>query len=263
MEKINYETFRDNTNIPYFKEVEYDECWLHFHRNMELLYILDGSVSGTIDHKPYTFIKDEIVSVPHYYPHNFYTPDYSKVIILVIPYNLANDFQAAFKNRCFDCKLDDKEFNRNVLEILRLLQKHYLLNSSLINKGLINSVVGLLLGRYPLRESKPNHSLSFVINVLEYIEKFYDREITLKHLANEFGYNKDYFSKQFNQCIGCNLTTYINRIRIDNVLNQLKSSYSRNIQDIVLNNGFDSAATFYRAFKNLYHTTPLEYIKKL
>lgn len=261
MEKINYETFRDNTDIPYFREVEYNECWLHFHRNMELLYIIEGSVSGTIDHCPYTFVKDEIVAIPHYFPHNFFTPDYSKVIILVIPYNLSNDFLMTFKKKRFDFRLQDKEFNLNILEVLKILQKHYSLNSALLMKGLINSVLGLLLHHYSLKDIKPNHNLNFVINVLEYIEKFYDQEITLERMASTFGYNKDYFSKLFNQSVGCSLTSYVNRIRVDNALNQLKSSYDRNIQEIILNNGFDSPATFYRVFKNIYHTSPLEFIK--
>ena len=48
MEKLNYEIFRDDINIPYLREVEYNECWLHFHRNMEMLYVVDGELEGNI-----------------------------------------------------------------------------------------------------------------------------------------------------------------------------------------------------------------------
>ena len=67
----------------------------------------------------------------------------------------------------------------------------------------------------------------------------------------------------FNNCVGSNLNTYINHIRIENALNIIRRSYDRNIADIALDCGFDSSATFYRVFKNLYNTTPLEYLKKL
>lgn len=261
MEKINYEIFRDGSNSPYFKEVENNECWLHFHRNMEMLYVVEGEMKGTISGKDYAFSADDIVFIPNYYSHTFSTPEYSKVIILVIPYDIANDFQDLFKNSQFAHKLGDKVFNRSVLDILKLMQKHYDKNSLLFNKGCINSLIGLLMGNYQMIPICPNHNLNLIIDVLEYIDKNYYKKLTLSHLAQTFGYNKDYFSKVFNKCVGINLNAYINRIRIENALNIIKKNYNRNIVEISMECGFDSAATFYRTFQNFYHKTPLEYLK--
>lgn len=58
-------------NIPYLREVEYNECWLHFHRNMEMIYVVDGELEGKIDDIEYIFLKDDIVFIPNYLKHIF------------------------------------------------------------------------------------------------------------------------------------------------------------------------------------------------
>lgn len=261
MEKVNYEIFRDNMNIPYLREVEYNECWLHFHRNIEMIYVVDGELEGKIDDTEYIFLKDDIVFIPNYLKHIFFKKNYSKVIILVVPYDLGNDFQDLFKNNQFDIKLSDKTFNKKILETLRSMQKNYDLNSPLINKGYLDAIMGQLLYRYPRHVAKHNHNLNFIIEVLEYIEKNYYKKLDLQTLSKTFGYNKDYFSKVFNRCVGVNINTYINHIRIANALNLIKKDDNKNILDNALAVGFESSATFYRAFKMLYHTTPVEYLQ--
>lgn len=263
MEKLNYEVFRDDLQIPYFKEVENNTCWLHFHRNMELLYVVDGVLNGTINDYPYKFSKDEIAFLPNYCHHTFSTTEYSKTIILIIPYDIGNDFQNIFTNSQFDFKLNDRRYNADILKILRLMQDNFGKESALINKGFINSIIGMLLHNYPLIDKKTPPHLNIIIDILNYIDNNYAKKLSLPILANVFGYNKDYFSKMFNNCVGSNLNTYINHIRIENALNIIRRSYDRNIADIALDCGFDSSATFYRVFKNLYNTTPLEYLKKL
>ncbi len=61
--------------------------------------------------------------------------------------------------------------------------------------------------------------------------------------------------------LGVNINTYINHIRIANALNLIKKDDNKNILDNALAVGFESSATFYRAFKMLYHTTPVEYLQ--
>ena len=66
-------------NIPYLREVEYNECWLHFHRNMEMIYVVDGELEGKIDDIEYIFQKDDVVFIPNYLKHTFFKKNYSKV----------------------------------------------------------------------------------------------------------------------------------------------------------------------------------------
>ena len=48
MEEILYEVSRDYTNEIYFN-IGINNCFLHFHQQLELLYVLEGEVDIIID----------------------------------------------------------------------------------------------------------------------------------------------------------------------------------------------------------------------
>ena len=90
-------------------------------------------------------------------------------------------------------------------------------------------------------------SNSLVCDILDYINKNINREITIDELANHFYFDKTYIMKRFKKEIGISIHDYINKIRVLNSLDYYK--YDNYILSTALKNGFNSIEYYSEIFK--------------
>ena len=261
MENFFYEGNRDKQYDLHFQNSFTLNCPKHFHRNFELLYIKDGEPFPVeVNGVKYQAGADDIIFVTNYYVHSFESCGHNQYCLIVPPF-ISGDFASKFKKKTFSPILNDKEFNKTLLP---LLENDDMLNGSqIIKKGYMLVLVGKLLDHYPMVKLETNPDIEIVVKILNYIDENYDKDITLDSISSVFGYNKYYFSKLFNKYVKENLTSYINIVRIQNVMQKARKVSKPNIAQLAFENGFDSLATFYRYFSKLYNTSPTEYLEKL
>lgn len=211
----------------------------------------------------FTATPDDIIFVHNYYHHSF-SPieDYEKIFVIV-PHNYEGDFEATLSQETLPALMNDKEFNRKHLRpIMETMYDSRKSASALVKKGYLNVVMGTLLDHYPSVKLDQNSSMSFLVNVLAYIDENYSKPLTLDMIAHEFGYNKYYFSRLFNTYIGENLNNYINLVRLRNFVSLSKPKDKRSITELAYECGFDSLTTFYRYFNKIYGKSPSEMFNK-
>ncbi|MBV8324990.1 helix-turn-helix domain-containing protein [Chryseobacterium sp.] len=108
-----------------------------------------------------------------------------------------------------------------------------------------------------------------IITKLENFENqqlFTSKNITLYSLARDFETNRDYLSKIINELKGKNFSQYLNELRINFVVKELKENKKlrlKTIAAIAEDIGFNNAESFTRAFKQVTDTLPSYYIKAL
>ena len=265
MVQSKYEYFRDTDKSFFFTDAENNSSVLHFHRNLEIIYVREGELHSKINGEDHVFSQDEIVFVPQFISHSFNTPEYCKTVVLIIPYIYSADIQKQFQEKHLPYHLTNTSYNRKILEFIRMYQKYFESNSpnEYTIKGFINTLFGLLLSKYTLIPQNTNNMSEVISTLLEYIENNFKDNITLDSLAKMVGYNKDYLSKQFNKCVQTSIPHYINKIRIENAVLALMKSGEQNILAIALDCGFNSLTTFYRAFKEIYNIAPKDYLQNL
>lgn len=90
-------------------------------------------------------------------------------------------------------------------------------------------------------------------------------ELTLPLLAKSLSSNSATISRAINYYFGLNFNDYINSLRVEAVKTALndKLHHQQTLLAIALDNGFNSKATFNRAFRKHTGVTPTEYIKSL
>ena len=90
-----------------------------------------------------------------------------------------------------------------------------------------------------------------------------DPELNLAELAKRLGTNTTSLSRAINEGLGLNFTEMINRMRVDAIVEAMKvGDEDQPVLDIALSEGFNSKASFNRAFKLYTGETPTEYRRR-
>ncbi len=234
----------------------------HFHNCIEILYIISGKMKATVGDKTVIAEPDDIIFVHNYYVHSYEpAPEYTKYF-MVIPTNYSGDVGKILKRSTLSIKLDDKEFNRTLLEFIDLLYYGHGQMPSLVKKGYINIIMGHLFKHYQSLPIENQGGIDFILDVLKYIDANYSADLTLDSVSSHFGYNKYYFSRFFNHYVGENISNYINIVRVQHFMERAKDQKNPAIATIASECGFNSLTTFYRCFRKVYGTTPKNYFSK-
>lgn len=93
-------------------------------------------------------------------------------------------------------------------------------------------------------------------NVLLYAQKHLTEDLSLSVLAREFGYSREHLSRLLHKYLLENWKTYVNRLRVRETDAILRQSPTENVLSVALSCGFDSANTFYRAYKKEFGYSP-------
>lgn len=121
--------------------------------------------------------------------------------------------------------------------------------------------------------SKEFRSMSSVINkkyfaegnivekVLEYMNQYYDKDLSLKYVAELFFYNNAYLGKAFKKQTGKYFNEYLREIRIEKAKKLLINSHQK-IYEISKLVGYSNSDYFYKNFKELEGMSPKEFQMK-
>jgi AraC family transcriptional regulator len=96
--------------------------------------------------------------------------------------------------------------------------------------------------------------------VIDYLRGNLDRQVKLEELAKVACFSEFHFHRIFRAVSGETLNNFTNRLRLEKAARHLRFS-DRNLTDIALDCGFSSSATFSRAFRSGYETTPSQFRK--
>lgn len=107
-----------------------------------------------------------------------------------------------------------------------------------------------------------NHKFSSYDKILEYIDKNFQRDITLDDLSELSGFNASYISQLFRKRTDLTLTEFVSRVRVKKAKDLLLHS-DMTIGEIAFAVGFKDQNYFSRVFKHHEGCTPNEYRKRL
>lgn len=248
-----YEAQKDNGTDLYRMTDGSGTNVLHFHRAIEIVYVLSGSATFYIEDRMFECSKDDIVFVDSYLKHKTLPhQDGYNAHILGFPTVISDEITAIFKGNTLPQILNDKSFNAKFLPIIETLIKYGDQKTDVIIRGYTSALFGELALRYKTEKLKPkSKSVSLVQDILEYIDTHFSETITLEGLSEYFGYSPIYFSRTFNNYIGIPLKTYINFIRYSKFKEEMKNNPQKSKTQIIFDCGFTSLPTFYRVKKSL------------
>ncbi len=241
----------------------------HWHREMELIFILNGHATINMDGERYEVKPLDVIVMDYAKIHEVtyalfrtmgicihiskqllrrYLPENGPIAIRCAPQNLLPEQQPYYMELCGILK---------ELTILYVSQKStYRLRST----ALILELLACLIEHFsePVTDTGAETkagSMERLDQICTYVEHHYAEEITLGEAAEEAGLNKEYFCRFFKQNMGTSFIQYVNQVRLGHIYQDLLYT-DGSVQEIMERHGFYNQKLFYRMFKERYDCTP-------
>jgi AraC-like DNA-binding protein len=231
----------------------------HLHSYVELVYVIEGTISVSINDKTKDLHKGDLaVSFPNDI-HSYNTESSSKIMLIIF----SPEIISSYFSRRMDKTLDNPfmlaiSINEGIASLFDMLYFEYKnSNNKYVIKGLLYTILGKLDSGFILKNSSQSYN-NTIQNLLRYIESHYHENISLQSIAKDLGFSKFYLSRIFTNKIGYQFNDYVNRLRI-NLAQKLLSDTDLSVLNVALECGFESQRNFNRIFKEYTAVTPTEF----
>lgn len=125
----------------------------------------------------------------------------------------------------------------------------------------VSGIMKILISRF-LPDIYPDDSIVTFLDIIEYIDKNIERDISVEELADICSLNKIYFSNKFARHMGISPSQFVINRRLEKAMELIKfSNYS--LKEIAYKSGFQNNLYFSRIFKKKIGMTPTEFKNKI
>lgn len=266
MDNLSYEVidYSDAINMYFTIYTEYEALVeSHWHKGIEIVYILNGAMNITVNENTYTIHKDEFSVINSMEIHSTKCIGTTTVLLLQIPTD------AMPVTDRIDCrKYSNDEYVKvfsSLIDIYNAKEKGYYLKFNSVVYSMLYSLF-LQFGKTKdldtITVSNDKEALTKMGIVIDYVQKHYMDNICLEDVSKLACYNKQYFTRIFKKYIRCTFFDYLNSVRIRHVFEDLIHT-DLSISEIAERNGFSNNKNFQKVFKKSYNCTPSNMRKKV
>ncbi len=264
-----YEIIRFDSDIPLkFRCIYLENMPSHWHREIELILILSGSVEITHEGKTSSLDEDDLLVINRNTVHMLNSQKGCTLVSLQIN---TSDFSGINgKTEYFSCD-SSKDNNKGRYYTLKRMIAELVKNNSnenadnhYYNLSMLYAIYGELYKSFRVESAgRPSTQkyLSRLTSIIKYIDEHYKDGITLQDLADEQHLTVPYLSSFIEKYMGISFLNYYNEVRLDHATSDLLST-DRTIEDIAYTNGFPDPRSFTNLFKRRFGTLPSIYRKE-
>lgn len=253
---------------------KFTACYVHWHPEVEWIYVVTGKIMIVIDGKEYILTADQFIMIEPNSIHYVYSIDASHYFTLVFNKEL---LLFSFKDRISTLYVDPYVRNEttvadpidtketplyelflNIIYFNSRKSKGYEMS---IRLTLIQILLYLIESDRLVKRKEVCRELENMEKTLTYIKEHFSEKLTSTELAHLARYNPQYFSRYFKSYTGFSPIEYINRFRIEQAC-RLLAVPEMSIIDISNACGFENCSYFNKKFKAIKNMKPTEYRQK-
>ena len=240
----------------------------HYHQNLDLLYVLAGSVDVVIDDKIFQLKPEDMILINSNKRHKFENSGNLLAIRFEIDYYLLSQTvgstqilflcnSVADKNSAYD------KLRQQMKEIVK-----YNYSSGLLDRCYLQSLnyelLHLLIANFMVKTDEAkvlfynNSDKERIGEIQSYIQGHYQSAISLNDLAEQMYLTPAYLSKYIKKKFGMTFMDYLNNVRLFHAVDELIYT-NKSLTHIAMDNGFCTSAAFNKSFKKVFNMSPGEY----
>ena len=243
----------------------------HDHSAVEIVLVLEGTVTYSVEGTSYPVRKGEVLIVPSNTPHSLEMGEGSSRYLFLFETDTIMTMRdiksmALYLHKTFHLR-DESDAHKQIRELLLRTKDFYEKQDLMWNTACYSCILQVYaaLGQHYLigirsRAGDELRSMDTeVINaVMVYINDHYREDLRLDDVAKFSGFSRFYFSRSFKQQTGYSFKDYLCQKRLHAAMDLLTST-SRSMREIAVESGFGSTASFNRAFRACKGCTPTQY----
>ena len=252
-----YESHRDMMRQSTAWTSDNGACLSHFHSSIELLYMVEGSMTVILDGEEIQVGPGECCWCSSYLIHSYQGEGKRQCIVAIIPLTSVPMIAKTLGSHVFADPLM-KDGDGRIRALLEMMVEAAQRDNQPMLKGLSYTLLGMAMEHCPMLPSKSSAQNELVRDILKYIHEHIDQPLAVKDVAEAFGYSESRFSHLFQERLRRTLHDYIRQLRCQQAAQLLRET-EMTVPEIALSKGFESLQTFYRSFKRCYGVTPAAY----
>lgn len=248
----------------------------HTHDFIEIIYVKEGSAEECVDDVTYNVTRGDLIFINYNSRHSFKgSEDFCFYNICFYPDDITDRIVSkdnafallsltAFNELCANSLEGVVHFDKserveieNVLDGMLLERKDNLSMSQTVIESYMNVLMTKILRKTVV--GKTQIVQNDVWNeVADYIENNLSKDLSLASLAKKCFYNPSYFCRMFKEKFDVSLTEYVNKKRIEKVIEYLTDT-NMTVNMIAEEVGFSNSSVLYRTFQSVMGITLNEY----
>lgn len=241
----------------------------HFHSNMEIMRILKGNSTVQLNDRKYDVSSGDVLFINSEVVHSALPENCEYECIVFDPNFIAinsefEEFISHILNH--DMFIKEKANNENIKAIVNNLfdamkegKNKFSVTGHLY--ALFGEIITLNYFDEKLYTENENAKNIYKLKkVLNYIRKSYQKQITLKDMAQVAGVSPKYFCSFFKTMTAKTPVEYLNNYRVEKAAAMLLSSDS-SVTDIAFSCGFNDLSYFIKVFRDLKGISPKKFRK--
>ena len=273
MEHVVLDDWMTTPEHPFNSKItEYGDEVVHSHQFYEIFYILEGSISHTLNGETRTLHAGDLVFLNlqdiHYFSREEGNTCKHRDIIIHTDFFdsictfMGNSFKEAYHNNTFPKILS---LSLEQMEDYEHRITNAILTSSMNSEFRLASTRALCISllNHLVEERIRHNDAYYPMWFRELLGRFHMNEflrVGLDDILKPFHFNKSYLCRRFRQYTGYTMTEYLNHLRLQQAAFQLQ--YTDNTILSVCNNvGFSSVSYFNKIFKQTYGVSPKAFRK--
>jgi len=229
----------------------------HVHKNFELIYVLDGCLELTVNGVSEKIEKGDVGLVLSMQVHAFEPKPHAKICVIVF----AEQYVPYFAGR-----MENSEGESAVFSLSRetdALVRRYLIDgdsSVMMKKACFYALLDEYISKIRTVPKKAKND-ELVCRIFEYVRENSRDDITLRSIAERFGYEYHYLSRLLNDGYRIKFSSLLNETRLEHAL-RLLGEGKMSVTEVAIETGFKSIRSFNYNFKKYIGCVPSEFQKK-
>ena len=251
-----YEKKAEEKGYFYFHCGEIEQANPHFHGAMELLFVRTGKIEVNVGGEKRILQAGDACFSDAFCVHSYLRSGAEGIVIL----GAKSLFENAFHSH--DGKTPPTFFRFENFCLLDTLysfcQKDFQKGENRYSTfdGSLKILLSAIAEDTQFLPQKTNRQSALVCDILRYADEHYATPLSLDFLSEKFGYCREHLSRILHKHLSENWTVYLNRLRVRRAHELLQANPNLSVLQVAWNCGFESANTFYRAYKKEFGTPP-------